>query len=107
VWVGAALTSFLFAVGKFLIGLYLGSGSVTSAYGAAASIILVLLWVYYSSLIFFLGAEFTQTYATNYGSGVVPAENAQWIAAAVAEGRRKSPPPEERCGERAAPRSRN
>ncbi|HEX2229611.1 MAG TPA: YihY/virulence factor BrkB family protein [Candidatus Binatia bacterium] len=99
VWVGAALTSFLFAVGKFLIGLYLGSGSVTSAYGAAASIILVLLWVYYSSLIFFLGAEFTQTYATHYGSGVVPAENAQWIAQAVAEGRRKSPPPEERCAE--------
>ena len=99
VWVGAALTSFLFAIGKFLIGLYLGSSSVTSAYGAAASIILVLLWVYYSSLIFFLGAEFTQTYATHYGSGVVPAENAQWIAEAVAEGKRKSPSPEERGGE--------
>jgi membrane protein len=102
VLVGAALTSFLFAIGKFLIGLYLGSGSVASAYGAAASIILVLLWVYYSSLIFFLGAEFTQTYATHYGSGVVPAENAQWIAAAAAERRRKSPPPEERGGESAA-----
>lgn len=102
VWVGAALTSFLFAIGKFLIGLYLGSSSVTSTYGAAGSIILVLLWVYYSSLIFFLGAEFTQTYATQYGSGVVPAENAQWIATAAAEERRKSPPPEQRRGGPAA-----
>jgi membrane protein len=72
---------------------------VTSTYGAAGSIILVLLWVYYSSLIFFLGAEFTQTYATQYGSGVLPADNAQWIAQAVAEGKRKSPPPEKRCSE--------
>jgi membrane protein len=98
VWIGAALTSFLFAIGKFLIGLYLGSSSVTSTYGAAGSIILVLLWVYYSSLIFFLGAEFTQTFATHYGSGVVPAANAEWIAEAVAARKRKSPPPEERGG---------
>ena len=99
VTVGAALTSFFFSIGKFLIGLYLGSSSVASTYGAAGSLILVLLWVYYSSLIFFLGAEFTQTYATQYGSGVVPAENAQWIAEAAAARKRKSPPPEERCGE--------
>jgi membrane protein len=99
VLIGAALTSFLFAIGKFLIGLYLGSSGVTSTYGAAGSVILVLLWVYYSSLIFFLGAEFTQTYATHFGSGVVPAENAQWIAEAAAQRRRKSPPPEERCGD--------
>jgi len=105
VWVGAALTSFLFAIGKFLIGFYLGSSSVTSTYGAAGSIILVLLWVYYSSLIFFLGAEFTQTYATHYGAGVVPAENAQWIAVAAAEKTRKSPSPEERCGEPKRPGS--
>jgi membrane protein len=56
VWIGAALTSFLFTIGKFLIGLYLGSSGVTSAYGAAGSLITILLWVYYSSLIFFLGA---------------------------------------------------
>src|ERR1043166_3406998 len=62
VWVGAALTSALFTIGKFLIGLYLGSSGVTSAFGAAGSLITVLLWVYYSSLIFFLGAEFTQVY---------------------------------------------
>jgi membrane protein len=62
-WIGAALTSFLFTIGKFLIGFYLGSSGVTSAYGAAGSLITILLWVYYSSLIFFLGAEFTQVYA--------------------------------------------
>ena len=57
VWIGAALTSILFTIGKFLIGLYLGSSGVTSAYGAAGSLITVLLWVFYSSLIFLLGAE--------------------------------------------------
>ena len=73
VWIGAALTSILFTIGKFFIGLYLGSSGVTSIYGAAGSLITVLLWVYYSSLIFLLGAEFTQVYATTYGSGVAPA----------------------------------
>jgi membrane protein len=72
VWIGAALTSILFTIGKFLIGLYLGSSSVGSAYGAAGSLVTVLLWVYYSSLIFLVGAEFTQSYASTYGSGVVP-----------------------------------
>jgi membrane protein len=81
VWIGAALTPPLFTVGKFLIGFYLGSSTVASAYGAAASSITVLLWVYYSSLIFFFGAEFTQVYASKYDSGVVPAENAQSIGA--------------------------
>ena len=79
VWIGAALTSILFTVGKWLIGLYLGSSGVTSVYGAAGSLITVLLWVYYSSLIFFLGAEFTQVYAAQYGSGVAPAPNAQVV----------------------------
>lgn len=79
VWVGAALTSILFTAGKFLIGLYLGSSGVTSVYGAAGSLITILLWVYYSSLIFFLGAEFTQVYAAEYGSGVTPAPNAQVV----------------------------
>ena len=79
VWIGAALTSILFSVGKFLIGLYLGSSGVASIYGAAGSLITVLLWVYYSALIFFLGAEFTQVYAAEYGSGVRPAENAQAV----------------------------
>ena len=96
VWIGAALTSFLFTIGKFLIGLYLGTSGVSSTYGAAGSLITVLLWVYYSSLIFFLGAEFTQVYASQYGSGVVPTENAQPIAASSKDARRESPPPEKR-----------
>jgi len=104
VWVGAALTSFLFTVGKFFIGLYLGTSGVTSPYGAAGSLITVLLWVYYSSLIFFLGAEITQIYATQYGSGVVPARTAEPIA--KAREKRDSPAPEERSPDQ-APDSRN
>lgn len=83
VWIGAALTSILFDTGKFLIGFYLGNSGVTSVYGAAGSLITVLLWVYYSALIFFLGAEFTQVYASQYGSGVVPAANAESLDAAL------------------------
>ena len=82
VWVGAALTSILFTVGKYLIGLYIGTSGVSSTFGAAGSLITILVWVYYSSLIFFLGAEFTRVYATQYGSGVAPAENAQPMDAA-------------------------
>ena len=82
VWVGAALTAILFTVGKYLIGLYIGTSGVSSTFGAAGSLITILVWVYYSSLIFFLGAEFTRIYAMEYGSGVAPAENAQRINAA-------------------------
>ena len=79
VWIGAALTSILFTIGKSLIGLYLGNSGVASVYGAAGSLITVLLWIYYSSLIFFLGAELTQVYAAQFGSGVVPSANARAI----------------------------
>jgi membrane protein len=68
--IGAALTSFLFSVGKFLIGLYLGRSTVAAAYGAAGSVVTILLWVYYSALIVFFGAEVTQLYAAQIGSGV-------------------------------------
>jgi membrane protein len=71
VWIGAAVTSLLFSVGKYLIGFYLGHSAVTSIYGAAGSLVTLLLWVYYSSLMFFFGAELTQVYATRYGSRVV------------------------------------
>jgi membrane protein len=101
VWVGAALTAFLFTIGKYFIGLYLGSSGVTSAYGAAGSLITGLLWVYYSSLIFFLGAEFTQVYTSQYGSGVVPAETAEPISAA--REKRESPPPETRSEGQTSP----
>jgi membrane protein len=82
VWIGAALTSVLFTLGKYLIGLYIGTSGVSSTFGAAGSLITILVWVYYSSLIFFLGAEFTRVYATEYGSGVAPAQNAQPMDAA-------------------------
>ena len=83
VWVGAVITSLLFTIGKFLIGFYIGSSAVSSTYGAAGSLITVLLWVYYSSLIVFLGAELTQVYATEYGVVVAPTENAQPIASSA------------------------
>jgi membrane protein len=85
--VGAALTSILFTIGKYLIGLYIGTSGVSSSFGAAGSLITILVWVYYSSLIFFLGAEFTRVYAMEYGSGVAPAENAQPMDAATQSAR--------------------
>ncbi len=72
VWVGAAVTAVLFTLGKFLIGLYLGRSSVTSAYGAAGSFVIVLLWIYYSALIFFFGAEFTKSYVQRHGASRPP-----------------------------------
>ena len=81
-WLGGVLTAFLFTVGKFALGMYLGRASVASAYGAAGSLIVVLLWVYYSSQILFFGAEFTQVYANKFGKKLEPAENAMWAASA-------------------------
>lgn len=68
VWVGAGVTSLLFAIGKFLIGYYIGTSSVASGFGAAASVVVLLVWVYYSAQIFLLGAEFTWVYAHRFGS---------------------------------------
>jgi len=68
VWTGAAVTAGLFTVGKFLIGFYLGRASTASPYGAAGSVIVILLWVYYSALIVYFGAEFTKVYAREHGS---------------------------------------
>jgi membrane protein len=76
VWIGAALTSLLFTIGKFVIGLYLGKSDVGSAYGAAGSLVIVLIWVYYSAQILLFGAEFTQVYANKVGAGIVPSEHA-------------------------------
>jgi membrane protein len=68
VWIGAAVTALLFSVGKFLIGVYIGRSAVASAFGAAGSLAVMLVWVYYSAQIFLLGAEFTWVYAYTYGS---------------------------------------
>jgi membrane protein len=68
VWIGAGVTAILFAVGKFLIGLYIGRSGIASGFGAAGSFIVLLVWVYYSTQIFLLGAEFTWVYAHERGS---------------------------------------
>lgn len=79
VWIGAAITSLLFNLGKILIGLYLGRSDVGSAFGAAGSLVVVLVWIYYSAQIFLLGAEFTFVYANQYGSRVQPAHYARYF----------------------------
>lgn len=68
VWIGAAVTALLFTIGKFLIGLYIGTAGVASGFGAAGSLVIVLVWVYYSAQIFLMGAEFTWVYSRTYGS---------------------------------------
>jgi membrane protein len=77
VWLGATVTALLFTIGKLLIGLYLGTSDIASAYGAAGSLVLILLWIYYSSQILFFGAEFTRAYANRFGSRIAPADYAE------------------------------
>jgi membrane protein len=79
VWLGAAVTAAMFAIGKILIGLYLGRSSFASAYGAAGSLLVLLAWVYYSSQILFFGAEFTWVYAKRYGRSFRPARGARFL----------------------------
>ncbi|MBK6640790.1 MAG: YihY/virulence factor BrkB family protein [Bacteroidetes bacterium] len=79
VFVGSIFTSILFMAGKWIIGLYLGGSDVATAYGAAGSVIVILLWVYYSSIILFLGAEFTQIYALRHGKTIQPSDYAVFV----------------------------
>ena len=76
VWVGAAITTVLFTLGKFVIGLYLGNSSFNSAYGAAGSLVVLLVWIYYSTVIFLFGAELTSVYAEETGSQIRPYDTA-------------------------------
>jgi membrane protein len=76
VWIGAATSAFLFTLGKLLLGLYLAKANIASSYGAAGSLVVILVWVYYSAMILFFGAELTQVYANRYGSRIVPDRNA-------------------------------
>ena len=77
--IGASFTSLLFLCGKFLIGYYLGNSNVGTTYGTAASIIIILLWVYYSSIILYFGAEFTKVYSLRLGAGIKPSGTAVYI----------------------------
>jgi uncharacterized BrkB/YihY/UPF0761 family membrane protein len=77
-----AITALLFTLGKSLLGLYLGRSTVASPYGSAGSLVVILLWVYYASLIFFFGAEITQTYVRFQGRPLQPDEDAERIPAA-------------------------
>jgi membrane protein len=86
VWFGAVFTAVLFVAGKFALGLYLGKSAVGSSYGAAGSLVVLLLWVYYSAQILFFGAEFTQVYARTHGS-MAPAQDAAASAAAAVPAR--------------------
>jgi len=87
VWIGAVMTAIFFGIGKWLLGLYLGSGAASSAYGAASSLITLLLWVYYSSQIVLFGGEFTQVYAARAGRAFEPAEYAVRIETKEVESR--------------------
>jgi membrane protein len=80
VWIGGVVTALLFSLGRFLIGLYLGKGSVGSAYGAAGSLVIILLWIYYSSQILFFGAEFTKVFANTLGSHIKPSPHAEPVS---------------------------
>jgi membrane protein len=92
VWTGAAVTAVLFTIGKTLIGLYLGRSTVASVYGAAGSLIVILLWVYYSAQIVFFGAEFTKVYSRRLGAPLAPDR--------MADGGRQEGPRPNRLGRR-------
>jgi len=94
VWVGAIGTALLFTAGKELLALYLGKASTASAYGAAGSVIIILMWVYYASVILFFGAEFTQVYAKQTGTSIVPSEFAEPVTQAerAEQGMASEPP---------------
>lgn len=78
-FVGATFTAVLFLIGKSLIGIYLGNANIGLTYGAAASVVIILLWVYYTSMILYFGAEFTKIYTMNFGGGIVPEKTAVFI----------------------------
>lgn len=78
-FIGASVTSVLFLIGKLLISLYVSFSSIGSTYGAATAVIVILVWVYYSSVILFFGAEFTKVFAVNFGQGITPDKSAVFV----------------------------
>jgi membrane protein len=91
VWIGAIITSILFAIGRSLLGWYLGKTSFASTYGAAGSLIVLLAWVYYSAQILFLGAEFTEVYARKFGSHITPTRHSMRITTTPLDEEDKNP----------------
>ena len=91
VWVGAAVTSFLFSVGKLLIGLYLGTSAIGATFGAASSLGILMMWAFYSSQIALFGAEFTRLYAMRFGSNIIPDANAVSVVTRTVEIRPAAP----------------
>jgi membrane protein len=85
VWIGAFVTALFFLLGKFLIGYYLSHNKQISAYGTAGSLIVILLWVYYSAIILYFGAEFTHTYAHHHGRTIAPNKYAVWVEKNIVE----------------------
>jgi membrane protein len=111
VWVGAFVTALLFELGKWAIGLYLGNSNPGKAYGAAGSLAVLLVWIYYTAMIVLFGAEFTQTWAVRRGSGIRPEEGAVMVTedtpgAGKAGGKDRATPAESRAKERAAASAR-
>ena len=84
-FIGAGFTAFFFMLGKFAIGFYLGNSSVASVYGAAGSVVVILVWVYYSAIILYFGAEFTKVYSKRYGRKIIPSAYAVEIQKEVYE----------------------
>ena len=84
-FIGSAFTSFFFMLGKFAIGFYLGNSTVASVYGAAGSVIIILVWVYYSAIILYFGAEFTKIYTKKFGRPIIPSEYAVEIQKEIYE----------------------
>jgi membrane protein len=84
-FIGASFTSFFFMLGKFAIGFYLGNSTVASIYGAAGSVVVILVWVYYSAIILYFGAEFTKLYSIRYGRKIIPSQYAVAIQKEVFE----------------------
>lgn len=83
--IGALFTALLFSLGKYLIGIYIEKGTTVSAFGAAGSIIVILLWIYYTSVILYFGAEFTQAYAEKYDGGIAPSKYAVFTKITIVE----------------------
>jgi membrane protein len=109
VWTGAAITSVLFSIGRYLLGQYLGNSSFGSTYGAAGSLVVILFWVYYAAQILFFGAEFTQVYTRRYGSGIVPADYAVSVSEEGRPEQGMKPNSNDRAGQSSSnrPASRN